>query len=281
MSNIRFLYDNAADRATITASTTSGSLAAANLKADERAAVWRSTTNGATTLLLEWGAAENVGAVCMAWTNLTALATVQIKGFTVPADYPASPVFTESFSPDSALALGEFVFGVDPLAASGAQRARVASQVQCWLSATFSVRKLLITITDTTNILAYIEASRLATGPYITPVRNADQQGFSIGWVEQTKPQRAESRDLRVEALGRWRRLQVNLAILEPTSRNFILSMVANGLGRGVWASVFPDDAETSTKQLHGFWGAFVQDTMFGYPVFDNWSAPLIVEEMG
>ncbi len=278
-SNVRFVYNNAADRATITASTTSGTLVAANLQADERAAVWRSTANTSQTLLLEWDAAENISAVCMAWTNLTALATVQVKGFTVPADYPGSPVFTESFTPDSALALGEFVFGVDPLVESGAQRARVASQVQCWLSATFSVRKLLITIADTTNILAYIEASRLVTGSYITSVRNAN--AFSIGWVEQTKPQRAESRDLRVESLGRWRRLQINLEWLEPTSRNAILGVVSAGLGIGVWVSVFPDDTETSTKQLHGFWAALVQDTTLGYPLFDTWSAPLVFEEMG
>lgn len=280
-SNIRFVFDNAADRATITASTTSGSLVAANVQAEERAAVWRSTTNGASTLLLEWTAAENVGAVCMAWTNLTALATVNVKGFTVPADYPATPAFSEDFSPDSALALGEFVFGVDPLVQSGASRARISSQAQCWLSAEFSVRKLLITITDATNALAYIEVSRLVAGPYISPVANVDSEGFNIGWVEQTKPARAESRDLRTESLGRWRRMLVDLKKLEPTSRNLILGIVENGLGRGCWVSAYPDDTEASNKQLHGFWGSLVQDSTMGLWQQDIWSAPLIFEEMG
>lgn len=280
VANIRFLYDNAADRATITASTTSGTLVAANLKADERAAVWRSTANTTQTLLLEWTAAENISAVCMAWTNLTALATVQIKGFTTPADYPASPIFTETFSPDSALALGEFVFGVDPLVESGAARARISSQMQCWLSATFSVRKLLITIADTTNILAYIEASRLIAGAKISPVRNMGQSGFNFGWVEQMAPQRAESRDLRVDSLGRYRKLELNLNQLEATSRNAVLGMVANGLGRGVWVSGMPEDAEASNRQLYGFYGALVKDTNFSYPLLDTWEAPLVFEEM-
>jgi len=280
-ANIRFVFNNAADRATITASTTSGSLVAANLKLDERAAVWRSTANTAQTLLLEWTAAENIGAVCMAWTNLTALATVNVKGYTLAGDYPATPAFNETFSPDSALALGEFVFGVDPLVESGAQRARVASQVQCWLSAVFSVRKLLITITDATNALAYIEASRLVAGAYITPVRNVAQGGFLIGWAEQSKPQRAESRDLRTESLGRWRKLQINLYRLEAVSRNAVLAMVANGVGRGVWVSVFPDSTEASTKQVHGFWAALTEGAELSYPEMDIWSAPLTFEEMG
>lgn len=279
-ANIRFIYDNAADRATITASSTSGSLVASNMQADERAAVWRSTANTSQTLLLEWSAAENVSAVCAAWTNLTALATVNIKGYTVPGDYPATPAFSEDFTPDSALALGEFVWGVDPLVQSGAQRARVASQAQCWLSATFSVRKLLITIADTTNSLAYIEISRLVAGQYITPVHNAMQDGFMISWVEQSRPTRSESRDLRVDPLGRWRRMQINLALLEPVSRNAVLSMVANGLGRGVWVSAFPDDTEASTKQVHGFWAAMVQDAQLSYPLMDYWAAPLVFEEM-
>lgn len=280
-TKIRFVFNNAADRATITASSTAGALVAANMQTDERALMWRSTANTSQTLLLEWAAAENVDSICAAWMNLTALATVNIKGFTVPADYPASPAFSENFSPDSALPLGEFVFGVDPLVESGAARARISSQMQCWLSAMFSVRKLLITIADTTNVLAYIEASRLIVGAKISPVRNMSQQGFNFGWVDVSAPRRAESLDLRVDPLGQYRRLEINLYQLELASRNAVLGMVANGSGRGVWVSGMPEDAEASNKQLYGFYGAIVKpDPRFSYPNLDTWAAPLVFEEM-
>lgn len=282
-ANVRFVPDNAADRATITASSTAGALVAANLQLDSKADVWRSTANTAQTLLLAWPAGEIVDSVCLAWTNLTGLATVRLRGFAEVNDYVGSPqivAFDETFAPDDALRLGEFVFGVDPLAASGAARARVASQVQCWLAAVYALRKLEITITDTTNGLAYIEASRLCVGLRISPLEDADRQGYSIGWVERSKPERAESGDLRVEPLGRYRRLALNLNALEPASRNAMLGMVANGLGDGVWVSVMSEDADTSNQQLHAFWGALVQDAQFSLPEYNAWATTLVFEEM-
>lgn len=48
MANIRFIHDFASDSATLTASTTAGSLAPANMQRNEKAAVWRSTATTAT-----------------------------------------------------------------------------------------------------------------------------------------------------------------------------------------------------------------------------------------
>lgn len=56
MANLRIIYDNAADRATLTASTTAGALAATNLQRDEKAAIWRSTDTTAT-LTATWATA--------------------------------------------------------------------------------------------------------------------------------------------------------------------------------------------------------------------------------
>jgi hypothetical protein len=248
---------------------------------DEKAAVWRSSSNAAQTLLLSWAVSELVDSVCMAWTNLTGLATVRLKGYTVAGDYPASPIFDQTFNPDYAMALGEFVWGIDPLAVSGAARARVSAQVQCWLAASYSIEKLEIIVDDPLNALAYVEASRLVIGQKISPLVNADQNGFTIGWVERSKPTRAASGDLRVEPLTRFRQVKIDLNMLEATSRNAMLRMAAGGLGRGVWISAFPEDADTSNQQLYGFWGALVQDVNFSYPEFGQWAAPMVFEEMG
>lgn len=214
------------------------------------------------TLLLEWAATTSINSICMAWANFTSAATIEIKGFTLTTDYPATPAFTENFTSEAAFT------NVDP-------------QAQCWLSATFPVRKILITIADTTNTDAYIEISRLAAGVYISPVKNASYEAFSIGWVEQTKPARAESRDLRIDTMGRFRRMQINLPDLESVSRNDVINMIAKGLGSGVWVAVFPDDSAVSTRQLHGFWGALVQDSNLTYPLFNAWATTLVFEEMG
>ncbi len=80
MPNLRILYDNAADRATITASTTAGSLAASNLKIDKKSKVWRgaaATTTGRLTAT--WTTPESLGLMAIPFCNLSATATVQIR----------------------------------------------------------------------------------------------------------------------------------------------------------------------------------------------------------
>ena len=287
MANIvRFVFDNAADRVTsIVATSEAGDLVAENLLVDERESIWRSTSSSvAQTFLLSWDESENVSAVCFAWTNFSSLVSVQIKGYAQPGDYPegspSTASFDETFTPGDAAALGEFQWGYDPLAPSGSQLAHVESQAQCWLSSTYSVRKLEIIITDTLNDDAYLEVSRLVVGDYISPTENASQSGFTLRWAERSRPRRSESNNLRVEPLGRYRRAQLPLDRLDTDSRNEILGMVAQGLGRGVWVSSMPEDTNASNKELYGFWGALVQETDFSYPVFDTWAAPLIFEEM-
>jgi len=161
MANLRLIYDNAADRATLAASSTSGSLAAPNLQLNEKAAIWRSTATTAT-VTATWTTAEPVDSVALGWTNLTPLATVTVDLYNNEAD--TSPVSTTTVNPDTAFPLGEFVWGVDPLVMGGAQSARVATQAQVWMPTGASCKKVVITISDPTNPLGYVEASRLSIG---------------------------------------------------------------------------------------------------------------------
>ena len=65
MPNLRLIHDNAADRATsIAASTTSGALVAAYLQNDFKGQVHRSTGTS-VTYTLTWTAGETVGAVAL------------------------------------------------------------------------------------------------------------------------------------------------------------------------------------------------------------------------
>lgn len=261
-TNVRFVFDNAADRtSSLTATSTAGSLVPANLQVDERAAVWRSTTLAAQDLDFRWAADETVDSGGGFWSNLTPAATVRMRGYTVEAG-DSGLVFDQTVSPDTGLNIGNVTF-------------------QNWLAAALNIRHVKITITDAGNPVGYIEISRICIGKRIEPIRNMFQQAFTLGWKEQSKPVRAESRDLRIEPLGRFRSMKLNLGLLEQASRDLIIDMVNNGLGRGVWVSAFPENSTPSTRQLYSFWAALVQDTDFGYPNFDTWSASLVFEEMG
>ena len=212
------------------------------------------------TLTFQWAASQTVDSICLAWTNLTSTATVRCRGYTNTGG--SGLLFDNTVSPDTGLSIGN-------------------TTVQNWIAASYAIKELQILIIDEANQDTYFQVSRAVIGARIEPVRNASQGSFSVGWREQTKPVRAESRDLRIEPGGRYRSLRLNLSLLEVASRDLIVAMVANGLGNGVWVSAFPEDGTASTRQLHAFWGALVQDVDFSYPLLDRWAAPLVFEEMG
>lgn len=85
MPNLRIIHNNAADRATLTASSSVGALVPTNLKSDLKSVVWRSATAGAGTtptarLDASWPATEPIGGVALAYCRLTAQALMRVRG---------------------------------------------------------------------------------------------------------------------------------------------------------------------------------------------------------
>jgi len=110
---MRILYDNAADRATVTASTTAGTLVAANLKTDIKSSVWRSTAIPAAITLI-WDDPEVCNAVVLPFCNLTSTATIRARGYTNASD--PSPAIDTGALPACAYApLGMWDWGIDAL----------------------------------------------------------------------------------------------------------------------------------------------------------------------
>ena len=79
MSNLRIIHANYADQATtLTASTTSGSLAASYMQTDLKGQAHRSTGTS-VTYTLTWTNGVTLGAVALPATNLTAAATLRVR----------------------------------------------------------------------------------------------------------------------------------------------------------------------------------------------------------
>ena len=261
-TNVRFIPTNLADStSSFTATSEAGSLVAANMQRDERAAVCRSTSLAAQTYDLRWATAQSIDSICGAWSNLTSGGTVQAKGYTNVGD--GSTVFDETVAPDTGLNIGNTTF-------------------QNWIAAAYNIKQLKIVVTDAANPAGYVEISRLCVGKRIEPVRNAMQQAFRISLREQFEAKTAESGDLRAEPGWIKRILNMNFAMLEPASRDLMFDMVFASRGKGIFVSAFPENSTASTRQMHAFWGMLVKkQTDFGYPQYDTWSVEHQIEEMG
>jgi hypothetical protein len=79
MPNLRIIYDNAADRATITASASAGSLTASNLQNNKKSKVWRSP-NSSARLDLSWASPELVKFVGVPRNSMSTTGSMRVRG---------------------------------------------------------------------------------------------------------------------------------------------------------------------------------------------------------
>lgn len=277
-ANLRLIFDNAADRGTLTASSTAGALAATNMQVDEKAAVWRSAAAVTTaTLTLTWSTAETLDSIALAWTNLSTVATMRVRGYRLPND--AATLFDLTVNV-CAQTLGDLAWGTEPLGGGGAWRTSSPMQAMVWLAAAYQIRKLVVDIVDAYATGAYIEASRLVAGTRFEPGLNMSY-GLQVDLNGRANPERAESGDLRVEVLSLYRGLSLNLDWLRTAAdRNAIARMAQRGRGRGVWVSCFADWADTSDQQFGSFYAGLMDKTGLALALTNNWRAPLRFEEM-
>jgi hypothetical protein len=78
MANLRIISDNAADRATLSASTTAGALGVANLQNKRKGLLWRAT--GTTARLgATWATPERIGGVVLPFCNLSPTAAMRVR----------------------------------------------------------------------------------------------------------------------------------------------------------------------------------------------------------
>ena len=164
MPNLRLIHDNAADRATsLAASTTSGALVAANLQNDFKGQVHRSTGTS-VSYTLTWTAGETVGAVALPATNLSASATVRVRlysdtgGTTLIADSG-----TINACPGLNLGLWNWALPLNgnAFAFGGASKSAV------WFDAHYFARRCVIDLVDTGNTL---RANGLVPMDLIAPI---------------------------------------------------------------------------------------------------------------
>jgi hypothetical protein len=279
MSNLRIIYDNAIDRASLVASTTAGALVAANLLSDIKSDVWRSTATIAT-ITATFTTPELIAGVVIPFCNFTSLATVRVRGYTNVGD--ATPIFdTGAVLCSQAPLLGLWGWGT-PLGANafsygGGVYARV------WVDANATpaaVMKLVVDINDTTNPSGYIEAGRLVAGNYWSPTTNVNY-GAAVTTIDTSKQLRNDAGDLLTDNGTRHRKQTLNLSAMSPTDRALLWNILAgNGLSRPMLLSLFPNDADSQLEQSHQMYCKLVVTPIVSIPYFNNYAASFDLEEL-
>jgi len=274
---MRILYDNAADRATVTASTTAGTLAAANLLTDIKSSVWRSTAIPAAITLV-WTDPEVCNMAALPFCNLTSTATIRARGYTNAAD--ASPAIDTGALPACAYApLGMWEWGMDALGVN-AYSYGGGTYGRVYFAAT-AIRKLVIDIADPDNTAGYIEAARVVAGAYWEADIGPEIGGPELTPQDTTKQQRSDAGDLRIDTGTRHRSLQVPLQALSTIERAKVFAMLrGNGMSRSVFISIYPENTgDPALEQENQVWGKLARSSAISTPFFQLYGAALEIEE--
>lgn len=250
MANMRIIYDDKATSATITASTTTGSLAASNMLNDYKGKVHRSTGTS-VSYTLTWAQAVSIGGIGLPATNLSPTSTIRVRLYTNTADTSAvadsgtitanGSQSTELYNWSNPLNANSFIYG-------GATKSAV------WFQQHYSVKKAVIDLVDTSNLAGYIDCSRIVCGAYWEPKYNVSN-GITHTINDTTQNVRNDSGDLLSDRGFIHDQLKFDLSVLveeDKSTLNQIIKFV--GTNRNIFVSLMPDN-NSSREQDYIIYG--------------------------
>lgn len=277
MPNFRIIFDNAADRAALVASSTAGAMAVNSLVSNTKADVWRSIGTSAT-ITATWPSVEVVGGVVLPFCNLTEAATIRVRGYANAAD--SAPLFdTGAVEACPAPPLELWGWGVERLG-SNAFAYGGGTYGRVWIPTPGAVTKLVVDLVDPGNPAGYLELSRLVCGDYWEPAENPDY-GVPITPVDTSKHVRTESGDLVTDTGTRSRKHSLNLSAMSPADRSVLWGIVQrNGMRAPLLFSLYPNHPNPDLEQTHQIWCKFSNLGPFSTPHFQRYATTLDLEEV-
>jgi hypothetical protein len=244
MQNLKIIFDNSADAATITASSTSASLVAANMQSDIKSRVHRSA-GLSVSYTLTWVGDVSVGGVALPATNLSGASTIRIRLYNAAnallADSGVNPA-----APGLNLGLWNWS---QPINANTFAYGGVA-KTSYFFDQHYTARKCVIDLVDTSADLAgYIDCSRIVAGPYWSPSITADF-GASVSIVDTSNTQRSEAGDLISNRGTMYDKLSFSMGALTETDRAGLMLLIRkSGVARNIFVSLLPDCASDKAEQ--------------------------------
>lgn len=273
MANIRIIYDNAAERATITAnSTANGGLNASTLNTNTKSLAHRSggTAGGvlSVTYTLTWTTSEEINGIILPATNLSSNATIQVNANGVNQGSITACTNTPLNNYSGIKNVNSFPYGG-------------LSKSAFWLNSTVTCSTLSITLTDTgkTNITTtgnaypdYIDCSRIICGKYWEPTIGASKDGLEFIIEDSTQTTRNDSGDLVSDRGTISERLNFNLNILTKSDKEQLIKIIRNvGSYKNIAISVIPSSTNTRDEQDYIIYGKRDSSSL-GYLVHNYYS---------
>lgn len=262
MANLRIIYSNATDRATIGASTTASGSATENLRNDYKGKIHRSTQTS-VTYTLNWSTPETIGGIVLPATNMSALGQISCQlshsgGSASISATNACPNTTLSTWKNSKLyvsgTLSTVTLNANIFPYGGLSKTAV------WFPQNYTgCTALTITLSDSGGV-GYIDCARIVCGEYWSPTINVSREGLTVGSTDSTSVSRSDAGDLLAMQGFVTDELSFNLSILTQADRDQLLKIAKyTGVSKSVAVCAFPDttNQNNSEQQAYLIYGKF------------------------
>lgn len=242
MSALRLIYDNAADRATIAASSTAGALGVQYLKTDRKGEVHRSV-GPAVDFTLTWPSMETIGGVGLPAANLTN--TSEVRALAYEGDALLADTGWQWAAPGLDMEAWDWEGELNGNAFPDGFHAKSA----LWFPVQLAADKLVIQLRDPDNPAGYIDCARIVAGGYWQPTYGA-AQGAQTAVIDTTSASRSDAGDLVTNRGTKNDTMTLDLSVLLPPDRARMQKLMrSNGASRPVFISAVPTNGDPTLVQ--------------------------------
>ena len=269
---LRILSDNAADRATVSSTSTIASgLPLSNMKTDIRGQVCRSLSN-TLNLTLEWSDLEPVGVVVLPLTNLLASSTIRVKAYLNPSDtMPLLDTGVVFAAPGAIMENWDFSQPLNVNAFSDSDLPTIV----CFLGELVACKKITIEIVDPDS--SFIDVSRLVVGSYMELDYGASY-GATTSILDLTKNSRAESGDNVSDWGPKARALSFNLEWVSASDRSKVKQLLFRGIGKNIFVSLITDSDDPVLVRDYSIYGKQAQPGSMSFSFHQMHSTQITIE---
>jgi len=273
MAKMRVISSNVIDTASLSATSAAVGRPVSNLQTHEKSEVWRSVGTSATITAI-WGVSQLLDSVILGYSNLTTLAVVTVNAYANVAD--TLPVYTQVFSIGTQ-PLNLFLWGISPLMSTVAEATGSAQHTQCWLTYGVVCRKVEVIIEDPQNTDGFIQLGKLFAGLKYEAANNP-AYGSSIRIVDASKITRSEALTARIEKLGQYRAVDLDLNYLPEVDAAYLLRLA--NLGKNVvFISIAPESGN-SLEQVYSLFCIQSNNSELTHAFRSHWTQRLTFEEV-
>jgi hypothetical protein len=245
MPKLRIIADDAALRATVTASSTQPGLSVASLLTDEPMDVHRMIGKSGS-YLLSFAQPELVGGVHFPWTNWSPTATARVRGY---SDAGRTQQLSDTGIHPCCPASAPQIRGWTAAQVASAYRYGGGAHARAWFANT-AAQYLQIDVSDPNNLQGYLECGRIVVGAWWSPEENADY-GATLGQGTASTPSRNGAGTRRQTIGPKFDKQSFTLSHLSASDRATLKGIVRANADAPFIFSLYPDDADAALERDH------------------------------